>query len=129
METFENIEEINKTLTEVSNDKDRFYTIFQVLCFTLGNILNTLFSYPGGKFKMEDDLLKIVDDMIMEKLEKTAKTYDTFIDVFGGAAGSTLVMYEILKFSGVKNFILNDIDKDVYYIILISIVKNMQKNL
>lgn len=115
METCENIEQINKTLKEVSEDKHWFNTIFQILCFTLGNTLNTLFSYPGGKFKMEYDLLKIVDDMIMEKIKKTGKTYDTFIDVFGGAAGSTLVMYETLIFSGVKNFILNDIDKDIYY--------------
>lgn len=115
METFENIEQINKNLKEVSKDKQWFNTIFQILCFTLGNTLKTLFSYPGGKFKMEDELLKIVDGMILEKIEKTGKTFDTFIDVFGGAAGSTLVMYKTLLFSGVKNFILNDIDKDIYY--------------
>jgi len=115
METFENIEQINQILVEVSEDKNKFNSIFQILGFTLGNTLNTLFSYPGGKFKMENDLLNIVDNMVIERIEKTGKTYDTFIDVFGGAAGSTLVMYQTLIFSGVRNFILNDIDKDIYF--------------
>lgn len=115
MEIFENINQINKILGKVSSNKKHFNSLFQLLCFTIGNVLNTLFSYPGGKFKMEDDLLNIVDTMIIEKIDKTGKTYDTFVDLFGGAAGSTLVMYQTFKFSGVTNFILNDIDKDIYH--------------
>lgn len=69
------------------------------------------FIWAGTKAKMKTELNEVFDYLDSEKRKISGKGYDTFVDVFGGALNSTLVLMESLKVSGVKNFIINDIDR------------------
>lgn len=91
------------------DNKEDFLTLF-IFTSNLFNLESAAaFIWCGTKAKMKSELNEIFDFLDCEKRLKTQTGYDTWVDVFGGALNSTLVLMESLIVSGVKNFIINDI--------------------
>lgn len=101
----------------LNNSKDNKENFLTSLTF-LSNILQVQssvpFSWCGTKIKMDNELNEVFDFLHSEKIKKTNCGYDTIVDIFGGAGNSMLVLEDSLKVSGVKNFILNDINPVIY---------------
>lgn len=117
-ETKYNVDTIVQTdslLFEAKENKNDFYNRLSMLNYLAGYKSISGFAFVGTKSKMREELNEIVDELIEEKINKTGQGFDTFVDAFGGAANSTLVLEELLRLSGIKRFILNDINKMVYH--------------
>jgi len=108
------IQEISEHLEQFKNDPKGFETVLRFYSFLFFGNSHALFIYPGSKEKMKEDLNEIYDFLYEDKVAKTNKGFDTFIDVFGGGFNSTLALMDILQTSGVKNYVFNDIDPVIY---------------
>jgi len=108
------IQIIAESLYKVKDSKDDFLKVFRFFCILYFKNSHALFTYPGSKKKMIEELNDVFDKLHLEKHSITSKGYDTFIDLFGGGANSTIALLDSLKLGGCKEFIFNDIDKCVY---------------
>ena len=108
------IQMVSEALEKVKDNKEDFLKVFRFYCLIYFGKCHSLFTYPGSKEKMAEELNEIFDKLYLEKVAYTNKGYDSFIDVLGGAANSTIVLLDSLIISGVKKFYFNDIDCCIY---------------
>jgi hypothetical protein len=111
----QNIKAIGCKLKSLTDNIDNFI----VFLIFIGNLLQydiqSLFSWAGTKIKMKEELNEIFEKLYYDKLNRTGTGYTIFVDTFGGALNSTLVLKSLLQLTDVKTFIANDIDKVVYH--------------
>ncbi len=110
-----NIKVIGAKLESLKNNIEYFITFLILIGNLLQYDVQSLFSWVGTKEKMKDELNEIYEKLYYDKLNKTNKGYTTFVDAFGGALNSTLVLKSLLQMTNIKTFIANDIDKIVYH--------------
>ena len=95
---------IEKYLVSSMNSKSLFIKLYIAISLKLAGVINSLISYPGGKYKMRKEL-----NEVYEHLNKNTK-YDILIDAFAGMGGSIKALEPSLIKSGVKKIIMNDIN-------------------
>ncbi len=117
------VEIIHNMLDEKKHDKDKFKIVFELLSNMYHNDSPSPFNYTGSKRQMSDLLNKVFDKLYAKKVDKTGKGYTKFIDIFGGAVNSTLVLMDSLLITGCKDFIINDNNK-----CLIQVHKDIKDN-
>ena len=99
-----NTTELEQILVSHMNSKALFHKLYKNIIVQLAITINTLISYPGGKFKMRKEL-----NLIYNELSEN-NSYDTLIDPFCGMGGSIKSLEPSLIKSGVKKIIMNDIN-------------------
>lgn len=110
-----NIKAIGSRLKNLKNNIGDVITFLTFIGNLLQYDITSLFYWVGTKIKMKKELNMIYEKLYYDKVDKTGKGYSTFVDAFGGALNSTLVLKSLLQLTDVKTFIANDIDKVVYH--------------
>jgi len=90
--------------------EEEFRRTFIFFCYLFYSGVRVVFQYPGSKQKMKVELNYIFEKVYLEKLRKTGKGFDIFIDGFAGAMNSTIVLMDSLILANVKKVIINDIN-------------------
>ena len=108
------IQMIAECLYKVKDSKEDFLKVFRFYSLLYFGDSHALFTYPGSKEKMIEELNEVFDKLYAEKYLATGKGYDSFVDLFGGGANSTIALIDALKLGECKEFIFNDIDTCVY---------------
>lgn len=104
-------EALASLLNKQKDNKEKFFITLNYISNLFNLDTSAPFVWVGTKLKMKNELNDIFDFLHTEKTKKTDIGYDTWVDACGGALNSTLVLMESLKLSGVKNFIINDINE------------------
>lgn len=105
---------LNSLLNKRKDSKEEFLISLNLLSNIFNLHSSAGFMWCGTKLKMTDELNDIFDSLHAEKKLATNMGYTTWVDVCGGALNSTLVLMDSLKVSGIKKFIVNDINKCIY---------------
>ncbi|WP_072679516.1 hypothetical protein [Arcobacter sp. LA11] len=106
----EDIQILEEKLIQNQISKEEFTKTFIFFSYLFYKGVRVVFQYPGSKQKMKVELNYIFEKLYLEKIEKTGKSFDIFIDGFAGAMNSTIVLMDSLILSGVKKVIVNDIN-------------------
>ena len=101
-------------LNNSKDNKEEFLIKFDFLSNLFNLNSSAGFIWCGTKLKMADELNDIFDFLDAEKKSASNTGYTTWVDVCGGALNSTLVLMDSLRVSGIKKFIVNDINKCIY---------------
>lgn len=101
-------------LSKVKHNVKDFLVALIFISNALNYKANSLFAWVGTKIKMTNELNEIFEKLHYEKILKTGKGFDTFVDVFGGGLNSTLVLKYLIQLTDIKKVIVNEIDKCVY---------------
>ncbi len=110
IKAFENINLFNSCTNMYKDYQVHFRLLFEVISMLYGKAASALFVYPGSKKRMHRELNIIFEHLYLEKRHQTGTGYKTFVDVFGGAANSTLVLMKNLQLTNFERIIINDID-------------------
>lgn len=105
---------LNSLLNDSKNNKEEFLIKLNFLSNIFNLNSSAGFIWCGTKLKMADELNDIFDFLDAEKKSASNTGYTTWVDVCGGALNSTLVLMDSLRVSGIKKFIVNDINKCIY---------------